>query len=335
MINVMDEYVSFNKKCFHQYLKLILEDEYNKNICEELIEAYMNVRYSNYYDESTVRFPMEKKIEKSLDAAVERLKYNMAPKYETAIIHSREFAPYLIELDQLYLLEAQKRATEKIYESYKSVYNKKNTNFIYELNSMLMLDTKRRKDFLAEFESPTFTLNYTKINPNEFQIDLNYNITFSELYSEIAIKKVAEKDNIQEDLAIITLLQLAAKMINDIACNDFDKKYYVPISKSFFEKKIKISRLFNIVDNIYFQDKMRIVVTFECLTTCRSVIREYMKKGFVFGLLLDDTFDYSTQNTEYLELFEKIFISPDKYYYKDMKNSGKIKDRIVNVVEVK
>ena len=60
-----------------------------------------------------------------------------------------------------------------------------------------------------------------------------------------------------------------------------------------------------------------------------------MIKGFFFAIILDDSFDYSSENIQYLELFEKIFLDFSKYYYKDMKKSVKIRDRIVSVDEVK
>ena len=62
---------------------------------------------------------------------------------------------------------------------------------------------------------------------------------------------------------------------------------------------------------------------------------EFIRNGFVFALFLDDSFEFSSDNIEYLELFDKILIKTDKYYYKDMKNNGKIKSRIISVDEVK
>ena len=51
--------------------------------------------------------------------------------------------------------------------------------------------------------------------------------------------------------------------------------------------------------------------------------------------MLDKSFDYSTDNLEYLEVFDYIFMNSDKYYYKDMLNNGKINKRIIIVDEVK
>ena len=62
---------------------------------------------------------------------------------------------------------------------------------------------------------------------------------------------------------------------------------------------------------------------------------EFMRQGFVFAIYLDDNFDYSSENIKFLELFDKIFIENKKYYYKDMKNNVKIKDRIITIDEVK
>ena len=59
-----------------------------------------------------------------------------------------------------------------------------------------------------------------------------------------------------------------------------------------------------------------------------------MRAGFIFAIRLDDSFDYNSENIEFMELFDKIFINSDKYYYKDMKKNVKIKNRIVSVDEV-
>ena len=52
-------------------------------------------------------------------------------------------------------------------------------------------------------------------------------------------------------------------------------------------------------------------------------------------MYLDEKFEYSSDNIKFLELFDRIFIEKNKYYYKDMKNNGKIRDRIISIDEVK
>ena len=111
--------------------------------------------------------------------------------------------------------------------------------------------------------------------------------------------------------------------------------YFVDLPKSYFDKKTKIKGLFAIIDNTYVQDRLRIAIDFATFQRYKSYVLDYMRNGFVFAIKLDESFDYSSENIEYLELFDRIIIGKDKYYYKDMKKSGKIKDRIITVDEVK
>jgi hypothetical protein len=103
---------------------------------------------------------------------------------------------------------------------------------------------------------------------------------------------------------------------------------------SLFDKKTKLNRVFNIIDNGFVQDRIRIIIDYKCFERYKSYVMELIRNGFVFVLNLDESFNYSSDNIEYLELFDKILINSSKYYYKDMKNNGKIKNRIISVNEV-
>ena len=91
----------------------------------------------------------------------------------------------------------------------------------------------------------------------------------------------------------------------------------------------------NIIDNSFIQDRLRVTISYSCFERYKSYVMEFMRQGFVFAIYLDDNFDYSSENIKFLELFDKIFIENKKYYYKDMKNNVKIKDRIITIDEVK
>ena len=179
-----------------------------------------------------------------------------------------------------------------------------------------------------------FDLDIQELEENLYYAKLHYNITFPELYSESAIKKAREKDSISEDLTAISFLLISVKIANDLIACDFDNKYIVDLPKSYFDKKTKIKALFGTIDSVYVQDRLRIAIDFATFTRYKSYVMDYIRNGFVFAVKLDESFDYSTDNVEYLELFDKIILETDKYYYKDMKKRGKIKDRIIAVDEV-
>lgn len=335
MPNIMDEYILFMEKCFHKYLKLIYGDLYDKKLSSRYIEAYLNVRYSNYLDEESKMVPLNRKISKALDDTMVSLLKEFSKEKEKNITTLKRFSGYFYNLDQLYLLESQKKAIEKINEDRKKYLNIDDENFINDFSALLREDIKNKKDYLEGFGSNTFYLEYKKIDKNEIYASLANKINFPEIYSEVAINKVAQKDVVGEDLTAINFLQISNTIAYDLIGCNFDKTYYSYLPDSFFDKKVKLSRIMKIVDNPFVQDRFRIIITYKCFNRYKSYVTEYMRQGFMFGLYLDDTFDYSSNNIELLELFEKIFIVTNKYYYKDMKNSAKIKDRIISVDEVK
>ena len=65
--NIVKEYIDFSKKNITKYLKIILEQDYSKEIIEPLLDTYINVRYYNNYDikykvfESNINYYMKQK----------------------------------------------------------------------------------------------------------------------------------------------------------------------------------------------------------------------------------------------------------------------------------
>lgn len=335
MVNIMGEYTKFNEKCFHKYLKLIFDNKYDKKIAQEFIEAYIEIRYSDYIDEESTKVSFNKKISKVLDDTYKKLIAENDEKLITLIKHFRHFADYLFTLDQLYLLESQKKTIEKIAADRTKLLELSEDKFIITLYDMLREDIKKKKDFLDSFDSTMFYLEMKKISKTEFGVELANKLVFPELYSETAIKKVAARDNISEDIGLITFMQITKMIIMDLIECNFEKKYFAYVPSSFFSKKVKLTRLLNVIDSPYVEEKLRCVITYDCFVKYKNNVMDFMREGFVFGIYLDDSFDYSSENIEFLELFDKIFIKSDKYYYKDMKNNVKIRDRIVSVDEVK
>ena len=335
MVNIMNEYISFTESCFDKYLKMIFGKEHDKNIAGEFIKTYIDVRYSNYLDESSKKVALTKKIEKALqDTAKELISVN-DPKMKDLINDYCTFVKYFYGLDQLYLLESQKKIISKITaERKKALVLEKDDDFEDDLNSELKKDIKKRKDFLDAFESPTFKVAYKGLDEESLLCSLEDNITFPELYSDLAIKKAREKDVINENLTQILYLQINSKIADDLISCEFDKKYFVKLPYSFFEKKNKINSLFGMIDNPFVQDKLRIIVDFKTFNKYKPEVTDFMRDGFIFAIYLDESFDYNSENIEFLELFEKILLHDDKYYYKDLKKNGKIKNRIISVDEV-
>ena len=66
MINIMNEYTAFTKRCLNSYMKFILDKQYDKGIVNRYIDKYIEIRYSNYLDENTIKDTLAKKITKGI-----------------------------------------------------------------------------------------------------------------------------------------------------------------------------------------------------------------------------------------------------------------------------
>lgn len=335
MPNVMNEYINFNVKCLQNYYKLIYGRKYDKAISNKYIDTYIYVRYGNYIDEESVKLNILKKLSKAFDSLQKDLIKEYGVELTPLISSYKMVALHFYNIDQLYLLEAQKKTVADIALERNRFLKIEDDKFINEFSTILREDIKKKKDYLDAFDSSTFSLEERKYNKSDFGLVLTNNIVFPDLYSDVAIRKAAAKDSISEDMTLISFLQASVVIINDLIGCNFDKNYYIDLPSSFFDKKTKVQRLFSIIDNSFIQDRLRVTISYSCFERYKSYVMEFMRQGFVFAIYLDDNFDYSSENIKFLELFDKIFIENKKYYYKDMKNNVKIKDRIITIDEVK
>ena len=329
MVNIMDEYISYNKKVINNYMKLILGCKYKKDLVDIFTEAYLDIRYTSYTDEGDMP-SLSKRLNFVINQKTLELRDDDNKNYIAFLESVYKKVP---ALEQLYFLENQKKTINEINELRKKYLALDDNEFIEKFNICLREDIKKRKDFLDSFNSDIFYLSTSKIskNNNMVYVLVKNKIKFPALYSEEAILKVAKKDVILEDTLLIGYNLLGIEVLNDLLACNYERKYYIDFPGSILEKKTKLSRMLSVIDNDFMLEKIRLIVDFKCFKRYRTYILELMRAGFAFAIYLDESFDFCSDNIEYLVTFEKIFMEKDKYYYKDMLKDGKIKDRIVIV----
>lgn len=329
MVNIMDEYISYNKRVINNYMKLILGSKYKKDLVDIFTEAYLDIRYTSYTDEGDMP-SLSKRLNFVINQKTLELRDDDNKNYIAFLESVYKKVP---ALEQLYFLENQKKTINEINELRKKYLALDDNEFIEKFNICLREDIKKRKDFLDSFNSDIFYLSTSKIskNNNMVYVLVKNKIKFPALYSEEAILKVAKKDVILEDTLLIGYNLLGIEVLNDLLACNYERKYYIDFPGSILEKKTKLSRMLSVIDNDFMLEKIRLIVDFKCFKRYRTYILELMRAGFAFAIYLDESFDFCSDNIEYLVTFEKIFMEKDKYYYKDMLKDGKIKDRIVIV----
>lgn len=329
MVNIMDEYISYNKRVINNYMKLILGSKYKKDLVDIFTEAYLDIRYTSYTDEGDMP-SLSKRLNFVINQKTLELRDDDNKNYIAFLESVYKKVP---ALEQLYFLENQKKTINEINELRKKYLALDDNEFIEKFNICLREDIKKRKDFLDSFNSDIFYLSTSKIskNNNMVYVLVKNKIKFPALYSEEAILKVAKEDVILEDTLLIGYNLLGIEVLNDLLACNYERKYYIDFPGSILEKKTKLSRMLSVIDNDFMLEKIRLIVDFKCFKRYRTYILELMRAGFAFAIYLDESFDFCSDNIEYLVTFEKIFMEKDKYYYKDMLKDGKIKDRIVIV----
>ena len=335
MVNIMTEYINYTKKCFTNYMKYILGNNYDKGIVTKFTDTYIDIRYSNYLDKAN-DLPITKKIIKGINIVSEELQKDLPEKKTPLIKNIERIYKYAYNLDSLYFLEQHTKVIKTISNLREELFKIEDEDFIPTFDKMLREDIRKKREFLNAFDSDTFSLAKSKINKtaNNIRVEVKNNIKFPELYSELAIEKTRNKDNIFEDIQSIGLSMVTKEVIEELINNKFDNEYYIRLPKSIFDKQKKKTAMLNIIDNEYIIEHINLIITFDCFTRYRTYIMQLMHEGYQFSLSLDKTFEYSSDNLEYLEVFSKIFMLKDKYYYKDMMNNGKINKRIIIVDEV-
>ncbi len=326
MINIGSEYINYTTKTIDKYMRYILEKSYNKNIINKYTDAYIEYRYGNYVSNAN-KSSVTKNVLAELNKVTESLSDYKDQRY---LENVEALYKYIFDLDSLYVLEKQSKAITEIARLRDKLLGIESETFVEDFAMMVREDIAKKKGFVDSLKSENFDIRFKKINDdkNFVKVELTNDIKFPNLYSKLAIDATAQKDTINEDLTVVKTALTAARILEDLISFSYDVIYCINLPKSIIDKKGKLNRLTTLIDNEFIADKIRLLINFDTFDRFRTYIFELMKKGFIFDIYLDDKFNYSSENIEYLITFEKIFMQKDKYYYKDMTKNGTIKGRI-------
>ena len=78
---------------------------------------------------------------------------------------------------------------------------------------------------------------------------IDYNIRFPKIYSTYSINKVFNSAIINENINFILYNMVANKILKNVLYDIYDINYIVTFPISIIEKKEKLNRLFEIIDN--------------------------------------------------------------------------------------
>ncbi len=329
-MSVMSEYIKITQEGIIKYLKLVFERKFNKQICDSYIKTYIDVRYYNVNEKGNQQ-TLRREILESLKEKKKRLIVDNKAK-QKLIEDIEMFFIYVLYIDKVTPYKTIDYLVKNICRLRVKILKKEDEKFRKALKDFIEEDIKRKEQFLEKFNSKVFTLklsNYNSINDVQ-RVSLKYNIKFSEIFSTTAIERAFNTGTTNEDKLFVEYNMISTQIIKDIIKGNFKKQYIVEFADSLFEKKQKIVRLLNIIDNAAVQDKLSLKIKHETFIKNREEAYELLRSGYKIALVADETIDTDRAELEKLKMFKYILINKDAPYYEEIIRKKALK----NIIEI-
>lgn len=336
MKNLMDEYIDFTSKKIKKYMKIILRSKYDDEVVQEFLKTYINSRYYNINEESSRAFYL--KITDSLNRKQESLKTKVDKDKLEIIEPVKQIFTYMLFFDNVRKVENFKTIDSirevivKLLEYCEQTLGLKAQESVENsLYNEITSDLLDKDIYLDNFETDDFLLNFEKTveYENVYYTKLDYNIKVPSIYSDEAVDKVFNSGTVAENKLVVEYELLSVVTIRDILSGNFKDKYIAEFNNSLFKKTQKLDSIFAILDNQALQDKIYITITYRDLEKNRSLIQDYVRKGFNFAIELDDYFKDVNELAQ-LIMYKFIIVPNNIKLYKEV---IKQKTKYTNLLE--
>lgn len=295
-LNVMNEYLKFNRKRLVNYSKICLEKYYDKNIFEPFLDTYFNIRYYEIPEGLNARI-----INKELVSCAEELAQN---KKIDDIKILLQYFPYVYYFDG-FLKKDVDELISKIDEFRLKVLNLDSMDST--LKDTILSDQRRIDTYLNSFDSKDFMLDIFKTNNKSlFITKLKYNIKIPKLYSDYAINNVYNRGIVLENRLFINYYMVSNLVLKDILHNNVIF-YIVDFANSLFEKEDKLKRLFNIFDYNELKNRVILNISEDEFNEYKDNICDLIKNGFKFSMHLAE--NTKLKDDPILKIFAYTFVN--------------------------
>ena len=321
-MNVLEEYIKFEKKNISTFAKEVLTEEYfDDELFEKLLNSYVSVRYYGFYIDHSKK--LEESILEELKKATAKIAQGADEETKTKIKNMYLMFGYIMAYDGV-LPENDKKLVSSLCNFRIKLFSICDMIFPENMNKLLSKTKKKRKDFYNFFKSNEFSLKRkTTSKDNVYRLIMKYKIKFPKLYSEYAIDRVFYSGTINEDRLQVMYYLVGNIIMKDINKCIYDNYYLIDFASSLFENKDKLETLIKIIDNDAFKSQSIFIVTYNDFAKYGTNIKEMIKEGYKFALNVGEE-DISGDPLLF-ELFEYILVPQDSDYC----NKKNVNDKII------
>ena len=323
--NIIDKFVSIKIEELNEIIN-ILDDDGRTYVNEPTIKnklmiSYIDSRYYNYYGQTDVSNNKKQtvKIEKYMDDVANLMCKNYKgndTKYVEKVNRFLNIFKVIINLEQGISI-SDKRAREEFYKKeitkYAKISNWDNSKIKNLIPSILKIQRNYigiLEYLLKKIETNMFNLEFNKLksDKNIYALNLEHNITFSQIYSDYIIDKTYNEGVIAENKTIITLNLLSVRLIKDMIISDFNKKYVLYLPKTLYSKEKKIEKVLNMIDDEHAKQSTIFLMRIEELLKYKTLIKKLKKEGYQFATAIDEEFEVDNSNKNTMNLADYIFV---------------------------
>ena len=319
-MNMLEEYLNFEKNNITQFAKEILSEKFDENFFNPLLNVYIENRYYNYYNENDLTF------DDNIMSRLEKTFINMTKGFnkeeKSKVIDNYLVFNFIIYYDGVSFLKEPifysllRKYRMKLFNLDDKLFQENITKFIYNAN-------KKREKFYKIFETKDFYLKQVPTNiENVIDIVLGYNIEFPKLYSEYAIDRVFESTSINEEKMFVEYQLVTLNILKDIRNCNFDKNYLIEFATSLFENKEGLKDLLNGFSNDCFKNQSVFKIKYEDYCKYGNDIKEMIKDGYLFAIMLND--EEEIDDLIIFNIFKYIIVSNDSKYCTNKEINDKI-----------
>ncbi|MGN1327529.1 MAG: hypothetical protein ACI4VQ_05610 [Clostridia bacterium] len=327
--NVMQEYIKITQEEIIAYMKLIFEKSYNKKITLRYLDAYMNVRFFNFYKKDE-KLTFRKNFLNALKEEEEKILKDI-PQKRKLIENIGLFFYYILYFDKISYKTDIEETINKLYKMRKKILKKDNEDFKENFYNTFKTYLNKKEEFLNQFNTEEFYLKITAYEgiSNTNKVILKHNVKFPMIYSSQAIENVFNTGLIQEDKLFVEYSMISTQVILDIQKGNFKKQYIIEFAGTLFNKTKKIKSLLNIINNSAIQDKVSLKITYKEFLKNKEEVYQLMREGFRFAVILDNSFEPEYVNFKKLNVFNYTIVSKQLNCYEQvLLNEEKINNLI-------
>lgn len=323
MNNIVQKHISDTQKRFKKYFSMILKSKYDREVADELIQAYIDSRYYNYEVNNTIRI-FHRRIYEAIKVKAETLRAELPDKIDI-IDYTQELFQYFFYFDYVRKNVEISKVIKLISEKREKKYNLRNPdtkNFIKEFSNLVESDLNKINHLLKLYDSTKdFEITLKKLDDTMYRVKLLYNFDFPEIFSKEIIEETFETDVIGEDRLFVEYPMIANEVLKEILNGNFSRIYVVDFATSLLKKKKKLEQLLEILENQAAQDKIYFEIKFEDFVKNKKEVFEIIKRGFKFALVTNSEMPKFTKDElQITEVFGCILADTNDVNKKRYKN---------------